>query len=342
MASNPFDNTVLRFDDGFERLDRRVFRVEAGVMTFALLAMSLTTFLKIIYEAVVADRNFVDLFLLRWLHGTATPPSDALLAQVKGVYSPAIVGFVIVFVGIAAARTIARQLASKRSEDPSAPPPPWRLADLGLGLAIAAGFVLLGRMVVTVPSAMMCAAMYVIALALFAHRAHRHGDLTPFLATWLVLSVPVGVLISRIPTQYAWVNDLSKMLIMYVGFLGASMASRERKHIVLNFGRRLWPSAAKRYVEAFSLFVWLLFDVLLLVLAAHLMQLQIEAGSTLSILPVAEYNIVLPVVISFAIMSVRVGADLVRVLSGAETAPPAPDPDAVASDAGADTGEVAA
>ena len=342
MASNPFDNTVPRFDDAFERIDRNVFRAEAGVMTFALLAMSLTTFLKIIYEAVVADRNFIDLFLLRWLHGTATQPPEALLAQVKGVYSPAIVAFVIVFVGIAAARTIARQRASKRSEDGAARPPPWRLADIALGLTIAAGFVLLGWMVVTVPSAILCGAMYVIALVLFAHRARRHGDLKLFVATWLVLSIPVGVLISRIPTQYAWVNDLSKMLIMYVGFLGASMASRDRKHIVLNFGRRLWPSRVKRHVEAFSLLVWLLFDVLLFLLAAHLMQLQIEAGSTLSILPVAEYNIVLPVVISFAIMAIRVGADLVRVLSGKEPAPPAPDSAVVTSDPAAPAGEVAA
>lgn len=337
MADNPFDTVVPRFDDAFERIDRQVARVESGVMTFALLAMSLTTFLKIVFEAVVADRNFVDSFLLRWLHGTDTQPPAELLAQVKGVYSPALIILVLIVLGIGASRTIATQVAAKKSGTASSTPPPWRGVDIGLGLAIAAGFVLLGWMVVAVPSMVMCAVIYVVALLLFGRRAHRHGDLGVFIATWVVLSLPIGVLISRIPTQYAWVNDLSKMLIMYVGFLGASMASRDRKHIVLNFGRRLWPSGAKRWVEACSLLIWLLFDLLLFALAAHLMELQIEAGSTLSILPVAEYNIVLPVVLSFALMAIRVTADLIRVVMG--RSPEAPEESPTTPD---ETVEVAA
>lgn len=341
MAGNPFESAVPRYNDGFERIDRVVARVEAGVMTFALLAMSLTAFLKIVYEAVVADRNFVDNFLLRWMHGTDSQPPEALLAQVKGTYSPIIVGTVLVLMGVGAARSISVQRAHERaSGGADAALPPWQLRDLGLGLAIAAGFVALGWLVVAVPSALMCGVLYVVALALFGRRAFRAGEIIPFVATWAVLSLPVGVLISRIPTQYAWVNDLSKMLIMYVGFLGASMASRDHKHIVLNFGRKLWPPAFKHYVEALSLTVWLLFDLLLLLLAAHLMELQIQAGSQLSILPIPEYHIVLPVVLSFALMAVRVAADLVRVLTGA--APEQPSVPLEGRDSGAADGGGAA
>lgn len=340
MASgNPLESAIARYDDGFEKLDRNIFRVEAGLMTFALLAMSFTYFLKIVFEAVIAERNFVDAFLLRWIHGTDTQVPPELLAQVHGTYSPALVAVVLLALGIGAARTIAGQRA--RGEDQSAPPPPWKVTDLALGLGIAGAFVAVGWLVVQVPSALMCGAIYAAALALFARRAQQRGELPVFLVTWGVLSLPIGVLISRIPTQYAWVNDLSKILIMYVGFLGASMASRDRKHIVLNFGRRLWPAGGKRAVEALSLTVWLLFDLLLLTLAWHLMQLQLDAGSSLSILPVPEYHIVLPVLISFALMAVRVSADLVRVVTGAEPQPPDPGPEQSPAAPGTDE-EVAA
>ncbi|MCO4762124.1 MAG: TRAP transporter small permease [Myxococcales bacterium] len=315
MASdNPLVSDVPRYDDAFERVDGLASRIESGVMTFALLAMSMTAFLKIIYEAVIADRNFVDSFLLRWLHGTDSQPPAELLSQVKELYSPIVVIVVLLLIGIGASRTISGQIATSRGD---AELPPWKAMDFGLGLAIAAGFVGLGWLVVAVSSQIMCAALYVIALLLFGRRAQRSGDLVPFAVTWVVLSIPIGVLISRIPTQYAWVNDLSKILIMYVGFMGASMASRDRKHIVLNFGRKLWPTGARRSIEALSLLIWLSFNLLLLVLAAHLMQLQISAESELSVLPIPEYHIVFPVVLSFVLMSIRVAADLVRCLTGA-------------------------
>ena len=79
--ANPLEQGPQRYDDALERLDAKVFRVEAGVMSFALLAMSVTYFLKIVYEAVIAERNFVDAFLLRWLHSAETEAPDALVAQ---------------------------------------------------------------------------------------------------------------------------------------------------------------------------------------------------------------------------------------------------------------------
>lgn len=327
--ANPLEKQIVRYDDVFEWVDARIFRVEAGVITFALLAMSLTYFLKIIYEAVVADRNFVDSFLLRWMHsGEGEAPAE-LVAMVHGGISPLLVLIVTLLLGVGAARTAQGRIHQSRLDDQlqrgggdvAEQMPPWSLKTVGLGVLIAAGFALVGYLVMTIPSRWLCAGAYVGLVALFGLRARRAGDLAMYAATWGALSVPIGVLIWRIPGQYAWVNDLCKVLIMYVGFLGASMASRERKHIVLNFGRRLWPLSLGRAIETLSLTVWLAFNLLLLALAWHLFDLQLTAGSTLAILPIPEFHISLPVVICFTLMSIRVLADLVRNAAGSTPVP---------------------
>ena len=313
MAGPALDNRVVRFRDGFEPIDAKIYRLEAGLMSFALLAMSVTYFLKIVFEAVIAERSFVDSFLLRWMHGVETQPPPELVAAVHGTYSPTIVAVLLVTIAVGAARAIrvqkARQAAGNEELNP-----PWDTGTALLALGIGAGVLVLGWLVVNVHSAALCGVVYAVSVIAFGLRAKRQGDLVPYAITWAVLSIPIGVLIVRIPGQYAWVNDLSKVLIMYVGFIGASMASRERKHIVLNFGRRLWPAGREKLVEGQSLLLWLLFDLLLLALAFHLFELQLSAGSTLSILPIPEYHIVLPVVLAFALMSLRVAVDLVRVI----------------------------
>ena len=329
--ANPLEQGPVRYDDAFERFDARLARVEAAVMTFALLAMSASYFLKIVFEAVVAERNFIDAFLLRWLHGTDSPPPPELLAQVHGAWTPTIVAVGLLGTGLAAARTGSLQ----RARDAGAPAPGWSAMTVAAGVGIALGFGALGLLVMKVPSRWVALALYATGLTLFAGRARRMGELGAYLALWLPLSLPIVGLLWVIPAQYAWVNDLAKVLIMYVGFLGASMASREQKHILLNFGRKLWPASLKRGFEATSLTIWLAFDLLLLALAWHLFSMHLSAGSTLSILPIGESHISLPVVISLVLMSIRVAADLVRVLRGQtpEAPPSAPSGPGVDSEA---------
>ncbi len=317
--ANPLEQGPVRYDDAFERFDAKVARVEAAVMTFALLAMSASYFLKIVFEAVVAERNFIDAFLLRWMHGTDTTPPPELLAHVHGTLTPIIVVVGLLATGVAGARTATLQ----RARAAGTPAPGWNGMTLAAGVGIAVGLAAIGVLVMKVPSRWVALGLYGAGLVLFAGRARRMGELGAYLGLWLPLSLPIVALLWVIPAQYAWVNDLAKVLIMYVGFLGASMASREQKHILLNFGRKLWPPTMKRGFEAASLSIWLAFDLLLLALAWHLFSMHLEAGSTLSILPIGESHISLPVVISLVLMAMRVAADLVRVLRG-QTPIPAP------------------
>ena len=335
MAAAPSETQAPpRFDDWFERLDARIFRLETGVIAFALCAMSLTYFLKIVFEAVIAQRNFVDSFLLRWVHTGAGPAPAELVDLVHGVWTPSLVGTGVVLMSFAAARTMqirGAQLAhggahvhdTAQRQGPHNHPPrlPWTWQVLAGGAAIAAGLVVFGWLVTVVPARLACVLLYVGGLWLFARRALRRGELALWLVTWAVLSVPVGMLLWRIPEQYAWVNDLSKVLIMYVGFVGASMASRERRHVALNFGRKLWPKRWERGIEVVSIAGSLAFVLLLAALAMDLLLMRLHSDSQLSILPLPEYHIVLPVVVSFLLMAMRLSADLLRLLRRATPVP---------------------
>jgi TRAP-type C4-dicarboxylate transport system permease small subunit len=314
MAS-PLGAQAKRFDDGFERFDAQLYRLESGVITFALLAMSLPYFLKIVYEAVIAQRNFIDNFLLRMMHSGEGQAPSKLVNQVHGELTPLLVaiGLTAISLGVARALDGHRHRALGHDESTAAP---WTVTTALMTCAIAAGLVLFGWLVVNTPSYIACALLYLVALTLFGRRAWSRGQIVSYIIAWTLLSLPIIALISRIPEQYAWVYDLCKILIMYIGFIGASMASREQKHIALKFGRKLWPRGGQRALEVLSLSVWLAFDLLLLVLAGHLFEVQWSSGSTLPILPIAEYHITLPVVLSFALMSMRVAADLVRVVMG--------------------------
>lgn len=338
MAASPLDASVVRYDDAFERVDAQLFRVEAGIATFSLLAMALSYFCKIIYDNVFAKTNFIDKFLLRWMHDGPGEAPNALVDQVHGVYTPAIVVTLLVVLGVGAVRTarVQRAIGAARKAGQPEPSPadvPFNPMTVVFGALVAVFFGVAGYVVVALPSALVCGVLYAFFVLLFARRAARRGSLPAYALTWAVLSVPIGWLIAVLPDGYSWANDLSKILIMYVGFLGASMASRERKHIMLNFGRRLWPSSLKRGIDVGSHLLWLGALVLLFVLGAHVLQLKLESGSTLAILPVAEYHIVLPVVLSFALMALRVGADAVRLLIGAEPVTPPAEPPQVPSSA---------
>ena len=312
----PLGTQAKRYDDGFEHFDARLFRLEAGVITFALLAMSLPYFLKIVYEAVIAQRNFVDNFLLRMMHDGEGPVPSELVGQVHGQLTPLLVTIILLLTGLGAARAIEGHRHREQGASESETTPPWTFKTAWMTCIITIGFVLFGWLVVKVPSNVACSLLYVVLVALFGRRAWCQGQLLPYAIAWSLLSLPVIALIWRIPEQYAWVYDMCKILIMYVGFIGASMASREQKHIALKFGRKLWPRGGQRALEILSLSVWLAFDLLLLVLAVHLFEVQWSSGSTLPILPVAEYHITLPVVLSFTLMSMRVAADLVRAAMG--------------------------
>lgn len=55
-----------------------------------------------------------------------------------------------------------------------------------------------------------------------------------------------------LPSGLIWAQTLALVLTLWVGFLGASMATHDLKHLKVDAAEKLVPPAAKRYVESFA------------------------------------------------------------------------------------------
>lgn len=60
----------------------------------------------------------------------------------------------------------------------------------------------------------------------------------------------VWLYVREFPGGFIWAQKLSLVLMIWVALFGASIATYERSHLALEFGEKLWPEQARRFVKA--------------------------------------------------------------------------------------------
>ncbi|HEV8320789.1 MAG TPA: TRAP transporter small permease [Myxococcota bacterium] len=70
-----------------------------------------------------------------------------------------------------------------------------------------------------------------------------------------------------LPSGLVWAPYFALCAMLWVGFLGASMATYRKSHLALEMGEKIWPEAVKPYVKAAARFVTAAFCTFLMVLA---------------------------------------------------------------------------
>lgn len=72
----------------------------------------------------------------------------------------------------------------------------------------------------------------------------------------LLLTAATGGLIelyvTLLPEGFLWASKAALCLMLWVGFLGASVASYEKQHLALEVGEKLWPKSIRHLVKAFA------------------------------------------------------------------------------------------
>ena len=58
--------------------------------------------------------------------------------------------------------------------------------------------------------------------------------------------------VDLLPGGFVWAPKMALCMMLWVAFLGASMATYERRHLALEFGEKLWPARARHLVKAFT------------------------------------------------------------------------------------------
>ena len=104
--------------------------------------------------------------------------------------------------------------------------------------------------------------LFVIAsYAALVIRGRPRGGRTLALAVVATIAVyaAVRVFLVALPNGLIWSQTLGLVLMLWIGLLGASMATRDHRHLALDLGSKLWPKAWLPKVQALGNLVTALF-----------------------------------------------------------------------------------
>ena len=286
------------------RLDKLVYGIEQGIITGALLVMTMTYFLQIVHREMHAEINAFDKLVLQ-LQGYVTISSaqaaEGVIEATTGLYTPIALGLVAFVMALLALRTRAK--SSVVEGEAYEPGPLWRRMVAALGVvAFSYGILLLVKIV---PARWICLLGLAAMVIPSVHLGLRAGAKVA-VASALVGGVLIGAFfLVGVEEGYIWASEFSNLMLMYVGFLGASMATRDARHIQVDAVRKnLAPKHLPLY-NAVSGLVTLFFCGLLLLLTLHYMAERIAAGSRLEATELPEVLMSLPVGVSLLLMELR-------------------------------------
>ena len=248
--------------EGFlARFDRHVYGFEKGIVTGALLVMTFTYVFMIIHRQMSGNTVMDEVLFKMYGYASDGEVPDALREHITGVLSPLILGAIALVLSLLAVRTRWRS-----GEHSNGDKEPWRSFLLQSVLITAAiyGFM---KLVGELPSKHVClmtTALCVVPGAFYAWKGREWG----LLAGFVFASLFVGTFfIIEVEDAYPWAGHFSLVLLFYVGFMGASMATRDGRHVTIDAVRK---KIARKYLYLYNsigTIVTILMTIFLLLLA---------------------------------------------------------------------------
>jgi TRAP-type C4-dicarboxylate transport system permease small subunit len=133
----------------------------------------------------------------------------------------------------------------------------------------------------------------------------------------------VLALLWLLPNGLVWSQTIALALMLWVGMIGASLATRERRHLALDIGPRALPERARPYATAVGYLITSLFCLLLVVLSIESVRRHLGdwqdtdwAGGVLIGTPIPKWIAFLAIPYGFIAMSIRFVAEARAVARG--------------------------
>lgn len=284
-----------------ERIDAFAYQLEMGLVVGSLLVMTLTYFLKIVHRQVTAKINNFDELVLTFSGVAEADATPEFLVAVHDIYTPIALTILSVILIMLAFRT--RHGVLHPHHEGSRPWSRWFGYSLVVAFLIYAGSRLVG---IIRPRELCIAAVAIMAwLALGrAATARAWGGLT---GAVLGTAAFVWYFLDEAPVGYIFGDKLSIFLLMYVGFIGASMATRDGKHIRIDFIRKKVPLTKLNLYNAISGLVAVSFTLFLGALSLDYLTGRLKYGGHVEGLVIADYLVALPIVVGVLVIALRFG-----------------------------------
>ena len=283
-----------------KQIDEMVYRFEQSVVTAAALIMTVTVTLDIIFRSFSVEESQLAQKLAGILGAFGIGPSPNLDAALQGFVAPGILVLCAFGMGWALYDAKCRRNSLEKSTGKA----------LISGLISFLGCWGLIQIVVHTESRWVCLGIVVICASSYVLWAIKQGmRANPLIA--LCLAIPLGTWAVKVPEAYIWSQELSLILLSWLAFLGASMATRDKKHIAVDALKKIIPTKLKPVTRALGLLATTLFCLYLTVLAyEHVFG---EMGDFISgeIRPATGFpawTITFPIILGFAVMGMRFAA----------------------------------
>ncbi len=104
---------------------------------------------------------------------------------------------------------------------------------------------------------------------------------------------------------FIWAKELAAFLMIWVGFVGASLAAKENKHIVVGIPEKLFPKKVLPYVSLFASVIIFTVTILIAYLGFNYVSETRELGETSLVLKIPLWIVQIIIPISLVIIAFR-------------------------------------
>jgi TRAP-type C4-dicarboxylate transport system permease small subunit len=147
----------------------------------------------------------------------------------------------------------------------------------------------------------------------------------------VALAGVIAVLLFALPNGLIWAPGLAMACMLWVGFLGASLATYEKKHLALEMADKIWPEATQRAVRGLAMFATGLFGVMVSALTwlsvrRHYTDWVADpATGVLESLELPRWALLTVLPLTMSMITLRFFGEAARIWAGYEAPPPAED-----------------
>ena len=224
------------------RIDDWIFKVEMGILWTFLGVSAVMVFLDVVYRRLAAPDSKVAELTAR-IFGIESPETKETLTSIGPIVS-AVIGVALVYFAF----WTAEKHASEGKEQS-------RMKPLIETVAACAGLGLLGWIMIqpTVESRWFYLLLYALSGALWLYTTLRErppGWVGSLLAFIVVTALYLYITFNYFPDGYSWSKELSLIMLLWVGFLGASVCAHQGKHIQVGALKKVVPPSMSRFTDS--------------------------------------------------------------------------------------------
>ena len=313
------------------RIDDWIFKLEMGILWTFLGVSAVMVFLDVMYRRLAAPDSKVAELAAR-IFGVESPEAMETLTSV-GPIATGLVGVLLVYFAF---WTAEKHASEGREQSRMKPLIETAVACAGLGLL---GWVMIQP---TVESRWFYLLLYGLCAILWLYnllKERASGWVGQLLAFFVLTAIYVYITLNYFPDGYSWSKELSLIMLLWVGFLGASVCAHEGKHIQVGALKKVVPPSMSRFTDAIGYLFTAAFCFFMALLGYEYASeaLQLEGRFEQTNIPDWVATIAVPA--AFAMTMLRyIAAAFSSILGGSYGAAPEEESVAAASQLASKTG----